>query len=156
MVVCLGKETAADPWLADYNRRHPVNRIEVIELRTDPRYGKFFVHQPARAEVDIRRQGDTIVVEVQDFISPTILERLEMDAGLFKAQITDWRAMVDTVLVDTTYDGQVFNVVLSDVPARKKDLVQGRYELPAPDGPTIVGVKIIDMLGEEVLVTGKC
>lgn len=30
----------------------------------------------------------------------------------------------------------------------------GRYELPAPAGPTTVAVKIIDMLGEEVLVTG--
>ena len=31
--------------------------------------------------------------------------------------------------------------------------VQGRYELPAPAGPTTVAVKIIDMLGEEVLAT---
>lgn len=45
--------------------------------------------------------------------------------------------------------------MLSDVPERKNDLVSGRYELPAPDGPTIVAVKIIDMLGEEVLVTAE-
>jgi len=31
-----------------------VNQIEVIELRTDQKYGKFFVHQPARAEVRIK------------------------------------------------------------------------------------------------------
>jgi len=31
--------------------------------------------------------------------------------------------------------------------------VSGHYELAAPDGPTTVAVKIIDMLGEEVLVT---
>jgi len=34
-------------------------------------------------------------------------------------------------------------------------LVNGHYELPAPDGSTTVAVKIIDMLGEEVLVTEK-
>jgi hypothetical protein len=39
------------------------------------------------------------------------------------------------------------------VPKRKDDLVHGRYELPTPDGPTTVAVKIIDMLGEEVLAT---
>ena len=59
--------------------------------------------------------------------------------------------MVDTVLVDTAYDGQVFNVTLSDVPERKTDLVVGHYELPAPADATTVAVKIIDMLGEELL-----
>lgn len=33
------------------------------------------------------------------------------------------------------------------------DLVQARYKLPAPAGPTAVAVKIVDMPGEEVLVT---
>ncbi|MDX9954838.1 MAG: hypothetical protein RBT75_12115 [Anaerolineae bacterium] len=45
-----------------------------------------------------------------------------------------------------------FNIGLSDVPERKNDLVVGRYILPAPEGETTVAVKIIDMLGEEVLV----
>jgi len=151
VVVCLGKELAADAWLAEYNHRHPVNKISVIELRTDPRYGKFFEHQPASAEVRVTRQGGQIVVDIEDFLSPTILERLEMDSGMFKAKITDWRAMVDTVLIDTGYDGQVFNVTLSDVPERKTDLVVGHYELPASQSEMSVAIKIIDMLGEEVL-----
>lgn len=61
--------------------------------------------------------------------------------------------MVDCVMIDTAYDGKVFNVVLSDVPEKKADLVQGSYEIPAPGGSTTIAVKIIDMLGEEVLVT---
>ncbi len=153
VVVCLGKEPAADAWLEDWNRHRPVNKIEVIELRTDKKYGKFFTHQPARARVDIRRVKGKIVAEIKDFISPTIIERLNMDQTLFKAQITDWRAMVDSVMIDTAYDGKVFNVAFSDVPERKADLVSGRYELPSPSGPTTVAIKISDMLGEEVLVT---
>jgi hypothetical protein len=39
------------------------------------------------------------------------------------------------------------------VPERKTDLVAGKYELPAPAGETTVAIKIIDILGEEVLVT---
>jgi excisionase family DNA binding protein len=173
VLVCLGKETAVDPWLDDYNKRHPVNTIEVIELRTDQKYGKFFAHQPAQAQVKIERKtsktsktsevsetSEVLIVEIEDFISPTIVERLEMETPLFKAQIPDWRAMVDVVLIDTAYDGGpdgsgVFNITLSDVPERKNDLVRGRYELPAPDEPTTVAVKIIDMLGEEVLVTER-
>jgi DNA modification methylase len=155
VVVCLGKELAVDPWLEEYNKHRPINKIEVIELRTDQKYGKFFLHQPAQAQVQVERLDGKLRVEIEDFISPTIVERLEMGTPLFKAQIPDWRAMVDVVLIDTAYDGQVFNIALSDVPERKDDLVSGRYELPAPGGPTTVAVKIIDMLGEEVLVTAE-
>ncbi len=155
VLVCLGKEPAVDTWLDDWNRHRPVNKIEVFELRTDKKYGKFFTHQPARAQVDIKRVKDKIVVQIKDFISPTIIERLNMEQTVFKAQITDWRAMVDSVMIDTGYNGVVFNVALSDVPERKTDLVSGRYELPAPAEVATVAVKIIDMLGEEILVTEK-
>ena len=159
VVVCLGKETRVDAWLEGYNKRRPINKLRVIELRTDQKYGRFLVHQPARAQVKIARKQtsevfetpEVLVVEIEDFISPTIVERLEMDTPLIKARIPDWRAMVDVVLIDTAYDGQVFNIVFSDVPDKKDDWVQGRYELLAPPGPTTVAVKIVDMLGEEVL-----
>lgn len=156
-MVCLGIELAARAWIDEWNRlrkgREAVNRIQVVELRTDPKYGKFFEHKPARAKVKVTRSKDKIVVDVQDFISPTIIERLEQQAGLVSPKIDDWRAMVDCVMIDTAYDDQVFNVVFSDVPEKKTDLVQGRYELAAPTGRTNVAVKIIDMLGEEVVQT---
>lgn len=153
VVICLGKELAIDAWLEEWNRHRPINKIEVIELRTDKRYRKFFEHKPASGEVEITRKGDKIHVEIKDFVSPSIIERLSMEASIFKVQITDFRAMIDCVMIDTAYNGEVFNIVLSDVPEKKPDLVEGRYELPAPKDKTKVAVKIIDMLGEEVLVT---
>src|ERR1019366_9036545 len=151
VVVCLGKELSVDGWLEDWNRlrKHAKtpNKIEVIELRTDPKYGKFIAHQPAQAKVKIARKGDKIAVEILDFISPTILERLESQAGLLNPKIDDWRAMVDCVMIDPAYDGKVFNIALADVPEKKADFVQGKYELPAPKGKTTVAVKITDMLG---------
>lgn len=156
-VVCLGMELAAKAWIDDWNRlrkgKDAVNKIEVIELRTDPKYGKFMQHEPARAKVKITRKKDKITVEIEEFISPTIIERLSQQAGLLKPKIDDWRAMVDCVMIDTAYDGKVFNIVLSDVPEKKTDLVQGSYELDVPGSDTAVAVKIIDMLGEEVLFT---
>lgn len=157
IVVCLGIELMAQSWIEDWNRlrigANAVNRIEVIELRTDPRYGKFIQHKPASAKVKIHRQDGKIHVEIIDFISPTIIERLQQQAGILRPQIEDWRAMVDCVMIDPAFDGNVFQVVCSDVPIKKDDLVKGSYTLPAPDEPTVVAVKIIDMLGEEVLIS---
>ncbi len=157
VLVCLGKEPAADAWIEDWNRlrrgKEAVNRIEVIELRTDPKYGKFFQHQPARARVKIARKGEIATVEIEDFISPSIIERLQGQGGLLKPKIDDWRAMVDCVLIDADYDGKVFRIALSDIPERKTDLVAGRYEIAVGPGPRTVAVTIVDMLGEEVLVT---
>ena len=157
VVVCLGKELAVEAWLEEWNRLRKKgdvpNKIEVVELRTDPKYGKFIAHQPARAKVSIRRVKDKLVIEIEDFISPAIIERLSQQEGVLKPKITDWRAMVDSVMIDPAYDGKVFNIALSDVPEKKSDLVAGHYELPAPKGKTIVAVKITDMLGEEVLTS---
>lgn len=61
--------------------------------------------------------------------------------------------MIDVVLIDTDYDGEVFNIYFSDIPEKQKDFIQGEYELEIKEKPSKVAVKIIDMLGEEVLIT---
>lgn len=157
LLVCLGKELACDAWLSDWSRlrkRGDVpNKIEVIELRTDPKYGKFMTHKPASAKVSVKRKKNELHVVIEDFISPAIIERLDsQDSRLFKAQITDWRFMVDSVMIDPAYDGSVFRIALTDLPEKKSDLVAGSYILPAPHSETTVAVKITDMLGEEVLL----
>lgn len=158
LLVCLGKELACETWLTEWGRlrkRGDVpNKIEVIELRTDPKYGKFMTHSPASAKVSVKRKKDELHVTIEDFTSPTIIERLDsQDSRLFKAQVTDWRFMVDCIMIDPAYDGQVFNIALTDLPEKKADLVSGSYTLPAPEGVATVAIKIVDMLGEEVLIT---
>lgn len=163
VVVCLGMELAAKAWMDDWNRMRKgtaaVNKIKAIELRTDPKYGRFIKHESAAARVKVARDNrgeeSRIVVEIQDFISPTIVERLQEQARLLSPKIDDWRAMVDCVYIDTDYNGSVFNVVLADVPERKADFVEGKYDLSGPGHETTVAVKLVDMLGEEVLVTAN-
>lgn len=157
-VVGLGKEYAVGAWLEEWNRfrkqEEMPNKIEVIELRSDPKYGGFFTHEPARAKVSFKRVRENIEITIDDFISPTILERLKQqnkDNPLFQPQVSDWRSMVESVMIDADYDGSVFNITLADVPERKNDLVEGKYVMEAKKGAT-VAVKVTDMLGEEVLV----
>lgn len=156
-VVCLGKELSSDTWLAEWNRlrkkKNDPHHIEVIELRSDPKYGGFIQHEQAQARVVVKRKGGKLHVEIKDFVSPGILQRLAQQSGVVQAKVADWRAMVDSVMIDTAYDGAVFNVVHADVPLRKTDFVTGEYTFDVPKSETTVAVKITDMLGEEVLVT---
>lgn len=150
-IVSLGKELAVDLWIEDWNKKHPVNKIKVIELKTDKKYGSFLIHKPAEAKINIKRKNGKAIIEIKNFISPTIIERLNIDNKLFKVKIPDFRSMIDTVLIDTSFDGNTFHIVFSDVPEKKNDLVKGKYEIEIPKKKTRVAVKIIDMLGEEVL-----
>lgn len=151
IIVCLGKELTVDHWTEEWNKKHSVNKIKIIELRTDKKYGSFLIHKPAEAKINIRREKNKAIIEIQDFISPTIIERLNIDNNLFKVKIPDFRAMIDCVLIDNNFDGNTFHIVYSDVPEKKKDLVKGKYEIEIPEKKTKVAVKIIDMLGEEVI-----
>jgi hypothetical protein len=155
--VCLGIELAAQASVDDWNRlrrgKNAPNRLHVIELRRDARHGGWLNHTPAEADVSITRKGASIVVTIKDFISPSTVERLRQQAGVLEPKIEDCRAMIDSVAIDTAYNGTVFNVAIVDVPEKKTDFVDGRYEFPAPRGETTVAVRITDMLGEDVLVT---
>ena len=150
-VVCLGKELAVDPWIEEWNKKHPVNKIKLIELKTDKKYGSLLIHKPAEGKINIKRENRKATIEIKDFISPTIIERLNIDNSLFKVKIPDFRSMIDCVLIDNNYDGKTFHIVYSDVPEKKKDFVTGKYEIEILKKKTKVAVKIVDMLGEEVL-----
>jgi adenine-specific DNA-methyltransferase len=152
VLVSLGMEVKVKTAIDDYNKLRPVNKIRTIELRTDKKYGSFFVHKPAQAEVEITKTKDKGKVILKDFISPTIIQRLNIDSKLFQAQIKDFRSQIDVVLIDTDYNGEVFNICLSDVPEKKKDFVKGEYEFAIKNKDSKIAVKIIDMLGEEVLI----
>lgn len=151
-VVCLGKELVVDPAVGEWNKKPgQQNKISVIELKTDRKYGGFLVRKPSEAKVKIERKDGKAMIEILDFISPSIVERLNLDNTLFKVKIPDLRAMIDYVLIDTNYDGKTFHTIFSDVPEKKNYLIQGKYELGIPKNKLTVAVKIVDMLGEEVL-----
>jgi len=97
----------------------------------------------ARAEFLVRRDGDLLDLRILDFASPAI-ERGLAGAGL--EHPTDWRAVVERVLIDVAWDGRVFNVTMADAPVRR-GLVAGTYRLRAPAGPSTVAVRIADVLG---------
>lgn len=156
-IICLGIEIKANEWINDWNRlrkgTQAINHIELIELGTDPKYGSFIKHDSAKADIDIEFDNDIIKIKINDFISPTIIKRINQQSESIKPIIQKWQQMVDCVMIDTDYNGEVFNIVVSDVPQKNNELVKDYYELPASNIDRTVAVKIIDMLGEEIIVS---
>jgi hypothetical protein len=151
-VVCLGKELTTDVWLEDYNKKHQVNKIDVIELRTDAKHGKFIIYNTPEGEVDIKRNGVKVKIKITNFISPTIVDRINNPESLLNIKIEDFRSMIDCVLIDTDYDGKLFKISYSDAPKKKADVIEGNYELDIAKEPIRIAVKIVDMLGEEIII----
>ena len=145
-VFCNGSEMGVIDELAQ--ERSPINKIAICDIQQDG----VTTDQPAEADVQIAKKGKKATIKIADYISPAILARMEIDRTFFNEQIGDFRAQIDYVLIDTDYNGENFNIVVSDLPQKRTDFIKGKYELTLPRTGTKVAVKVVDMLGEEVIV----
>lgn len=142
-----GVELALKQELVKYNRSRSVNKIDLIDIQSD---GILSFEKP-ESQIEISRNGNQAKIEIKNYLSPTILKRLEIERSLFNEHITDFRSQIDVVLIDLNYqEGAPFNICFCDVPQKKKDFIKGQYLLEAAPNAKIA-VKIIDMLGEETL-----
>ncbi len=124
-----------------------------LDVQLDFGHALQVLHEAAQVKVSFKRVKGGVEITIEDFLLPTILERLRQqnkNNPLFQPEIDDWRAMVDRVMIDTAYNMEVFNIALADVPAKKNDLVEWKYLVDAAEGAR-GAVKMTDMLGEEVL-----
>ena len=149
MVFCYGINSDIQAELKEENRRRGVNKIFVRDIGSEG----VTTFEPAEADVKFEKEGQNVTITIADYISPTILARMDIDRTIFDEQIDDFRAQIDCVLIDTDYTGEHFKIIESDVPKKKEDFVEGEYTVSLPRPDARVAVKIIDMLGEETLVT---
>src|SRR3989344_1629201 len=150
VLVGSGAEAGLDAFIAEKNRLSPVNRLEYKDIMRDG----IHAFAPAEASVVIEKKSRKAKVTIGSSFSPTILARMDIDRSVFGERLKDFRAQIDTVMIDTDYNGKTFHVRFSDIPAKRQDLVQGTYELELPRAGAKVAVKITDMLGEEELFIG--
>ena len=147
LLICSGSELDIEEELARYNRISAVNRIHYRDVQKDG----IMAFDSAQADIKILKKDGKALVEINDYFSPTILKRLSLDRTVFDEQITDFRAQIDVVLIDSNYNGKNFNICISDVPERKKDFIKAKYEFDIKDKKQKIAVKVVDMMGEEVL-----
>ncbi len=148
MIYCSGTQDDGkiEEIKARHNKMHTGNKIIITDIQKDG----IIEFKPAEFEFEIKRNGKTAEVEIKNYISNQILQKLNLDRGLFAQEVKDFKSQIDYVLIDTNYNGEIFTTCISDVPARKKDLIKGSYTISAEGR---IAIKIVDMLGEESLFT---
>jgi len=149
-ILCNGSEFGIRDEIEAENRHRGINKLFVKDIGGEG----VTTFEPAEAEVDFNRDGNSVTITILEYISPTILKRLDIDRSIFHEEITCFKSQIDCVLIDTDYTGEHFNIVESDVPERHKDLIDGEYTVSLPRPDARVAVKIIDMLGEETIEIG--
>ncbi len=148
-ILCNGSEVGMQEELDRDNRIHPINKIIVQDIQRD----SVTTYAPAEADVKFERNEESVTITVEDYMSPTILARMDIDRTIFDEHIDDFRAQIDCVLIDTDYTGEHFTIIESDVPKQKEDFIEAQYTVTLPHPDARVAIKIIDMLGEETVVT---
>lgn len=69
-----------------------------------------------------------------------------------KENVTDWRELVESIMIDWNYDGAVLQPAVVDIPDRR-ELVKGKYLIDKDAGT--IRVKITDLLSESLEVEVK-
>ena len=146
---CLGAELRLQEAIKQHNRLNPINKITVIDIRLED---GIIQHQPAELSITTRIEGSERLVELVNYISPTIIARLSKENENLLETLDDFKRQLEWVCIDADYNGSVFKPTVQEAPLKKKDIVQGVYRLPLSTVGERIAVKTIDILGEEVLV----
>jgi site-specific DNA-methyltransferase (adenine-specific)/adenine-specific DNA-methyltransferase len=142
MLVCMGHESGLGAILE--NESGYKMKVEVVDILRDKSDLTF--KYDSEASIDIK--GGKLVIEA--FYPRNLLQKLSQQ----KDDVTEWREMVESIMIDWNFDGAVMEPVVIDIPA-KDEFVAGEYEIPA--GANNIKVKITDLLSEsyeEVIAHG--
>jgi hypothetical protein len=113
------------------------------ELEGTPGFGVYQVgrsapQRPAAGAEAVRVDGRLVI---RAFRPARLLEKLSLPRE------TDWRRLVDSVMIDWHYDGAVLRPETVDIP-EKNALVRGVYDIPEDCGT--IRVKITDLRSESM------
>ncbi|PWB13913.1 site-specific DNA-methyltransferase [Acinetobacter sp. AM] len=140
----------------------PVEKITLICMGHEPDLAAFVQHEIGykldvevvdilrdRSDLQFKRDSEALFkVEegkliVDKFYPMNLLQKLSQT----KDTVSDWREMVESIMIDWNYDGAVFQPALTDIPA-KNELVQRSYYIPKDAGT--IRIKITDLLSESL------
>lgn len=150
-IICSGRELDIETYIRKTNTTQIKIIVRDILIEKE---GLIFKQKPT-LEYTHTLSGKTLSITLSDFISPVLLKKLDIDNkwATEKTVIEDFKSIIDSVAIDTDYDGELFNAEIIDTPS-KKQMIQGSYEWEyKTTGKQTIAIKIIDILWEELFET---
>lgn len=137
LLVCMGHE----PDLQAHLQKEVSFKldVEIVDILRDKSNLEF----KRESEAQITISKGTLVIE--KFYPMNLLQKLSMQ----KESVSDWKELVESVMVDWNYDGAILQPSIVDIPC-KNAFVIGSYKVPADAGT--IRVKITDLLSESLEV----
>jgi site-specific DNA-methyltransferase (adenine-specific)/adenine-specific DNA-methyltransferase len=93
------------------------------------------------AHIRVTHHDDQVTVTVETYTSPALVDAVHT--------LSDWRCVVDDVLIDPAYDSVIFRPTIVDAPVRRSMLVRGAYTIARADVGASMALKIVDVAGGE-------
>lgn len=138
LLVCMGHESDL---AASLEKEIPFKvKVEVVDILRD------------RANLEFKRDSEALItienseLIIQNFYPMNLLQKL----SIMKENVTNWKELVESVMIDWNYDGAVFEPLVVDIPT-KNEFVSGIYNIPKEAGT--IRVKITDLLSESLEVS---
>lgn len=135
-LVCMGHEPDLKASLQQMVGIYKLD-IEVVDILRDKKDLEF--KRDSQAETILKH--DKVIIK--NFYPMNLLQKLSLQ----KENVDEWRQLVDSIMVDYNYDGNILKPQIIDIP-EKNDLVKGEYKIPSDHG--VVRVKITDLLSESL------
>lgn len=109
--------------------------IEILDILKDDLY----LQLKHKAEADIVCDNNRLIIK--SFYPVNLMKKIQKDA------VESWHQLVDSIMIDWNYNGEVLQPSCIDIPS-KKEIVKGVYDIPKNSGT--IRVKITDLLSESI------
>lgn len=137
-IVCMGHESDLKAFFLQELSQYKFD-IQIVDILKD----KTDLQLKREAEADVVREGDKLVI--RNFYPLNLMQKLSLQ----KEFVSDWRVLVESVMIDFNFDGAIMQPSITDVPD-KKSIVAGVYDIPENAGT--IRIKITDVLSESLEV----
>ena len=135
-LVCMGHEPDLAAAFKQEVSAYKID-IEIVDILTDKKDLEF----KREAQADVSIDNDELVIK--SFYPMNLMQKLSLQ----KEHVENYRQLVESVMIDWDYDGDVLRPQIIDIPS-KNELIKGNYQLPEKYGK--IRVKITDLLSESL------
>tara|TARA_R110002049_G_scaffold102595_1_gene248247 strand:+ start:15901 stop:17826 length:1926 start_codon:yes stop_codon:yes gene_type:complete len=133
MLICMGHEPDLKAHL-EQECGYKLD-VKVVDILRDKSNIEF--KRDSEAEINIVDGR----LKVSNFYPLNLMQKLSLQ----KESVSDWKALVETIVIDWNYDGSAMEPAVVDIPG-KNEFVAGVYSVPKDAGT--IKIKITDLLSE--------